>query len=78
VRRERGQTHQTRTTVRDERLDPLFAAVVEAAEEAVVNALWAAPDATGRLGRTVPGLPHAPTLELLRAAGRLSGGSATG
>lgn len=72
VRRERGATHQTRTTVCDERLDPLFAAVVEAAEEAVVSALWAAPDVTGRMGRTAPGLPHAPVLELLRAAGRLS------
>ena len=72
VRREPAQTHRTRTTVRDERLDPLFAAVVEAAEEAVVNALWAAPDATGRMGRSVPGLPHAPVLELLGAAGRLA------
>ena len=70
MRRDRAQTHQTRTTIRDERLDPLFAAVVEASEEAVVNALWAAPDVTGRMGRTAPGLPHAPVLELLRTAGR--------
>jgi len=72
VRRDPAATRFSRELIRDERLDPLIAAVVEAAEEAVVNALWAAPDVTGRLDRTAPGLPHAPVLELLRAAGRLS------
>jgi D-aminopeptidase len=52
-------------------LDWLFPAAVEATEEAVLNALWAAPDVTGRDGTTFPGLPHAPVLEQLRAAGRL-------
>ena len=37
----------------------------------MLNALWAAPDVTGRRGRTVPGLPHEAVLELLRAQGRL-------
>ena len=54
----------------DGELNGLFAAAVDAAEEAVVNALWAAPDVTGRAG-TAPGLPHEPVLELLRAHGRL-------
>jgi D-aminopeptidase len=53
-------------------LDPLFAATVEATEEAVVNALWAAPDVTGREGRIERGLPHDETLELLRAHGALA------
>jgi D-aminopeptidase len=53
-------------------LDPLFAATVEATEEAVVNALWAAPDVTGREGRLERGLPHDETLELLRAHGALA------
>jgi D-aminopeptidase len=52
-------------------LDPLFAATVEAGEEAVLNALWAAGDVGGRAGRMAPGLPHAPVLELLRSHGRL-------
>jgi D-aminopeptidase len=52
-------------------LDPLFAAVVEATEEAVLNALWAAPAVTGRSGRTVEGLPHDAVLTLLGAHGRL-------
>lgn len=52
-------------------LDVLFAATVEATEEAVLNALWAADDTTGRNGRTVRAIPHARTLELLAAHGRL-------
>jgi len=53
-------------------LDGLFPATVEATEEAVVNALWAAPDVTGREGRIERGLPHEETLELLRAHGALA------
>jgi D-aminopeptidase len=51
----------------------LFAAVVEATEEAVLNSLFVADTVTGRAGRVVEGLPVQPTLDLLRAAGRLSG-----
>jgi D-aminopeptidase len=53
-------------------LDPLFGATVEATEEAVLNALWAAPDVTGREGRVERGLPHDEVLELLRAHGALA------
>ena len=52
-------------------LDPLFAATVEATEEAVLNALWAAPDVKGREGRVERGLPHDELLELLRERGAL-------
>jgi D-aminopeptidase len=52
-------------------LDPLFAATVEATEEAVLNALWAAPDVTGREGRLERGLPHDDVLEILRTHGAL-------
>ena len=71
---ERGEAPPIRVdrlTVPDAHLDPLFAAVVEATEEAVLNALWAAVDTEGRSGRTVRALPHEPVLELLRAHGRL-------
>jgi D-aminopeptidase len=54
------------------KLDPLFAATVEATEESVVNALWAAPDVTGRDGHAERGLPHDEVLELLRANGALA------
>jgi D-aminopeptidase len=52
-------------------LNQLFLATVEATEEAVLNALWAAPDVVGREGRLAPGIPHEDVLELLRAHGRL-------
>ena len=52
-------------------LNEIFAATVEATEEAAVNALWAAPDVQGRQDRMVRGLPHDEVLELLAAEGRL-------
>jgi D-aminopeptidase len=51
-------------------LDPFFAAVVEATEEAVLNSMLSAPTVTGRDGNTSHGLPVAQVRELLRATGR--------
>ncbi len=70
-REERPPVRVERATLPDGHLDPLFAAVVEATEEAVLNALWAAVDTAGREGRLVRALPHEPVLALLRAHGRL-------
>jgi D-aminopeptidase len=53
-------------------LDPLFAAVVEATEEAVLNSLLAAPTVTGRDGHSSRGLPAGQVRELLKAAGRIA------
>ena len=69
--RETDAKRETRELIPDEHLDPLFAATVEATEEAVVNALWAATDTDGRDGRDVPALPHDEVLALLAASGRL-------
>jgi D-aminopeptidase len=66
-----------RMTVPDSHLNALFAATVEATEEAVLNALWAAVDTTGREGRIVRALPHDPVLALLQQQGRLLHGDAT-
>jgi D-aminopeptidase len=52
-------------------LNPLFAAVVEAAEEAVVNSLCVADTVVGAHGHTVHGLPLEDVQGLLRSAGRL-------
>jgi hypothetical protein len=41
----------------DSGLNPLFAATVDATEQAVVNALWAAERVVGRAGRVAPALP---------------------
>ncbi len=47
-------------------LDPLFAAVVEATEECVLNSLFQATTVTGRSGNTVAALPLAEVMALLR------------
>ena len=60
----------TRLAGRD--LDPFFAAVVEATEEAVLNSMLAAPTVTGRDGNTSYGLPAGQVRDLLAAAGRIS------
>ncbi len=53
-------------------LSALFEATVEAAEEAVVNALFAAETVVGRDGNTLFALPVDRALEVLDRAGRLS------
>jgi D-aminopeptidase len=65
-----GPAVRSTTHVDDEHLDPFFAAVVEATEEATLDAIFTADTVTGQAGRTVPGLPIEPTLALLGAAGR--------
>ncbi|WP_328491733.1 P1 family peptidase [Streptomyces sp. NBC_00414] len=64
--------------VPDDRLDPLFVAVLDAVEEAVLNSLLTATTTTGPYGHTRRPLPAAPLLALLNrrdpgAAGSLSG-----
>jgi D-aminopeptidase len=55
----------------DRRIDVLYQAVVEATEEAVVNALFMADTTVGRDGNVLHALPIDRTLELLRHYGRL-------
>ena len=57
--------------VPDRDLNDVFEAAVDATEEAVLNALWAAPEVAGREGRIGRALPHDDVLELLAAHGRL-------
>ena len=52
-------------------LDPLFTAVVEATEEAVIDSMIANETMTGRDGLTVHALPHDRLRELLAQYGRL-------
>ncbi len=75
----RGASDALTTVVHvdDEYLDRFFGAVVEATEEAALDALFRADTVRGRDGHIVPGLPVGRTLELLAAAGRL-GDRATG
>jgi D-aminopeptidase len=55
----------------DRRIDALYQAVMEATEEAVINALFRAETTTGRDGNTLHALPIELTLELMRQYGRL-------
>jgi D-aminopeptidase len=69
-RRPRGEAPEA--TVPDRDLNDVFEAVVDATEEAVHNALWAAPEVVGREGRVGRALPHDDVLALLAAHGRLA------
>jgi L-aminopeptidase/D-esterase-like protein len=53
-------------------LDPYYEAVVQATEEAVVNALVANEDMTGRAGHRTPAMPRDRLAQLLTDAGRLA------
>jgi D-aminopeptidase len=53
-------------------IDALFAATVEATEEAILNALFRATTVTGRDGHTREALPLDRVGEILMAAGRLT------
>ena len=55
----------------DSDLDPLFGAVVETIEEAVLDSMIANEAMTGKGGLTVPALPRSDLCDLLRKAGQL-------
>jgi D-aminopeptidase len=59
------------TMLSNDRMDPLFAAAVEATEEAVINSMVAAETMTGANGRTVGALPHDELRRVLKKYNRL-------
>jgi len=58
--------------LRNENLDILFEAVIEATEEAIINSLFAAETVTVRNNVKVEALPVEKTLELLRKYNRIN------
>jgi len=58
-------------TVRDGHITPLFRAVIEATEEAVINALCVADSMAYRDGLVKPGIPHDRLVEILKRHGRI-------
>jgi D-aminopeptidase len=70
-RRPRGEAPVA--SVADVDLNDVFEAAVDATEESVLNALWAAPEVPGREGRVGRALPHDDVLALLTAHDRLGG-----
>ncbi|MFP4517751.1 MAG: P1 family peptidase, partial [Desulfovibrionales bacterium] len=51
--------------VTDEHINPLYEAVIEATEEAVLNAMFCSPGMTGLNGRYAPPLPADTALEIV-------------
>ncbi len=68
LRLPRGAPGAGGTAITGRGLDPFFAAVVEATEEAVLNSMLAAPTVTGRDGNFSRGLPADQVRELVQAA----------
>jgi D-aminopeptidase len=62
--------HYRLTMLRHKTLDKLFAAVIEATEEAILNALCAAQTMTGFKGRTAYALPVEELAGMVKARGR--------
>jgi D-aminopeptidase len=58
-------------SLNDRRIDAIYQAVIEATEEAVLNALFKAHTTVGRDGNTLHALPVERTLEVLRQFGRI-------
>jgi L-aminopeptidase/D-esterase-like protein len=59
------------TTMPNERMNALFAATIQATEEAIINALFAGETMTGINGNKVYGLPKEKVLEIMRKYNRL-------
>jgi D-aminopeptidase len=59
------KTRQT-TVLGNEAMSPLFEAVIEATEEAIVNSMFKATTVSGRAGHTIQALPLDKTMEILR------------
>lgn len=57
---------QTTTTLRNDEMSPLFLAVIEATEEAIINSLFKAETMTGKGGRMVEALPLDKVLKILK------------
>lgn len=70
-----GSGTTTRTVVEGESVNDLFAATIDATEEAVLNSLCMATTTTGRYGRVVEALPLDRVHQLLAQAGRITADS---
>ena len=71
LRMDRDGRYEGPAAVSGRALDPLFAAVVEAGEEASLNSMLMSPTVTGRSGNTSEGLDPDTVVRLLREHGRL-------
>lgn len=72
LRMDRDGSYEGSTSVSGRALDPLFEAVVEASEEAVLNSMLASPTIVGRDNHSREGLAADDVVRLLRDHGRLT------
>jgi D-aminopeptidase len=66
-----GEKPQTRKLLPNNAMSPLFYAVVEATEEAIINSLFKAVTVRGRDAKTIEALPIDKTVEIMRKYGRI-------
>ncbi|MBS1486532.1 MAG: P1 family peptidase [Bacteroidetes bacterium] len=66
VKHESNQRTETLTLLRNDEMSPLFMAVIEATEEAIINSLFAAQTMAGKEGHTIQALPKEDVLKILR------------
>jgi D-aminopeptidase len=76
VRIRSGEAERRTAGLSNEAMSPLFLAVAEATEEAIINSLFRATTVTGIDGHTAEALPIDRTLEILRRHGALAGSDA--
>jgi D-aminopeptidase len=66
IRHDSKERTETVTLLRNDAMSPLFMAVIEATEEAIVNSLFAAETVTGKEGHTIKALPKEEVLKILK------------
>jgi D-aminopeptidase len=64
-----GDARRSITVLGNDAMSPLFQAVIEATEEAIINSLFKATTVTGN-GRTIEALPFDKVKDILRRYGR--------
>jgi D-aminopeptidase len=60
------QKTQTIITLRNDEMSPLFMAVIEATEEAIINSLFMADTMTGKEGHTIKALPMEEVMKIMK------------
>jgi D-aminopeptidase len=66
IRHESKERTDTINVLRNDAMSPLFMAVIEATEEAIINSLFAAETITGKDSHTIQGLPKEEVMKIIR------------
>lgn len=66
IRHEKAERTDSASFLRNDVVSPLFLAVIEATEEAIINSLFAAETMTGKDGRKVEALPKEEVIKILK------------